>query len=124
SSTTKQGEGTLAGSKEPKVSAAMGGSPVVSDKVEVRIFDDFPRQAMLVHRFHEWIGIHLFHVPHACALPLTLEHHLGADHGGHTGSVGNRLRADFLVAGLVIADVVDDDRTRLAVLDTGDVTTD
>src|SRR5688572_20420006 len=73
SSTTKQGDGTRLASKFLNVVAA-----IFSDKVESRLFDNLPWQAVNVHVRHERIGIHLLDIPHAGFGPLLLEHQFGA----------------------------------------------
>src|SRR5688572_22444430 len=75
SSTTKQGEATRLASKFLNVLAA-----ICSDKVESRLFDDLPGQAVGIHIGHERIGIHLLDIPHTGLGPFLLEHQLGADH--------------------------------------------
>ncbi len=105
------------------MSAAICGA-WASDKVEVRIFDDFPRQAVHVHRRHKGIGIHLLDVPDAGALPLAFQHHLRADHRRYAGGVGNRLGHHFAVALLMVADLIYDDLAWLAVFQAGDMAAD
>ena len=76
-----------------------------------------PGQAVDIEIGHEGIGIELFHVPDAGLAPHAGGDHLGADHGGHAGGIGNGLRAHLPVAFLMIADIVDVDGLFLAVLD-------
>src|SRR5882724_8098536 len=78
---------------------------------------DVPGQATGGHVGEEWIGIELFHVEYAGALPRAAHHHRRAGHRWHAGRVRHRLRAHFLVRLGVVADVVDEVALALAVLD-------
>src|SRR5690606_23707520 len=120
SSTTKQGDGTLRGSKPAKVSA-LGtwdmGSSAGSGEVEARFHDHLPGQSVVVQIRHEGIGVHLFHVPHTGLHPLAFQHHLGADHGRYARGIGNGLGQHLAVAVLMVLDVEHHSTARLAVLD-------
>jgi len=50
-------------------------------------------------------------------MPLAGQHHDGADHRRHAGGVANRLGLNFLVAGFVIANIVNIDLLTLAILE-------
>lgn len=83
-----------------------------------------PGQAALVELFHEWIRIALFHVPDAWLEPFTGRQHGAPDGRRYASRVADSLGFDLGEALLVIADVVDENLTRLAVFDAGDFATD
>ena len=76
-------------------------------------FNDLPRQAVLVQGLHEWIRVELFHIEDALATPLARQHHLGTNHRRHTRRITDCLGLHFLVALLVVADIVDVNRLGL-----------
>ena len=69
---------------------------------------------------HKSIRIELFDVPNPRFAPRMLENLLSSNHGWDTGGVGNGLGADFGVARLVVADVVNVDRLRFSIFGAGD----
>ena len=69
---------------------------------------------------HKSIRIELFDVPNPRFAPRMLENLLSSNHGWDTGGVGNGLGADFGVARLVVADVVDVDCLGFSVFGPGD----
>src|SRR5690606_17929792 len=78
-----------------------------------------PGQTIDIQIFHEGIRIKLFHVPDAWLLPFSFQDHLGSDHSRYTGGVGNCLRFNLFVTGLVITHVVDKHRAFNTVFHTG-----
>ena len=86
--------------------------------------DLMPGQAVAADLLHEGIGVELLDVEDAFALPGAGEDHLGAEHGGHAGGVGNGLGADLLEAFGVVAVVIDIVGALLAVLDALDLAAD
>ena len=76
-------------------------------------------QAVLIQCIQIRIGIKLLDSVHALGGPLAGEQHQGTAHGGHAGGVADSLRAHFLVALLMVADVVDIVGLILAVLFAG-----
>ena len=77
-------------------------------------------QAVLVQSIQIRVRIKLFHGVHALGGPLAGQQHQRAAHGRHTGGVADGLRADLLVALLMVADVVDVVGLFLAVLFAGE----
>ncbi len=77
-------------------------------------------QAVLVQCVQIRVRIELFHGVDALGGPLAGQQHQCAAHGRHTGGVADGLRADLLVALLVVADVVDVVGLFLAVLLAGE----
>ena len=65
-----------------------------------------PRKSPLVQCVHKRIGIKLFNVVNTGLLPLTCHYHHSAYHSGNAGSIAYCLRADLLVAFLVVTAVV------------------
>ena len=76
-------------------------------------------QAVLVQRIQERIGVELLNGIYAGLGPFAGQHHQGAAHGRHTGGVADGLTADFAVAFLMVADVIDIVGFILAVLFAG-----
>ena len=77
-------------------------------------------QAVLVQCIQIRIGIKLLDGVHTLGVPLAGEQHQRAAHGGHAGGVADGLRAYFLVALLMVTDVVDVVGLILAVLLAGE----
>ena len=67
-------------------------------------------QAVLVQSVQIRVRIKLFHSVHALGGPLAGQQHQRAAHGRHTGGVADGLRADLLVALLMVADGVEPSR--------------
>jgi len=86
--------------------------------------NDFPRETAQVELFHEWVWIALLHIPNTWRFPEAFQNHLCSDHRGDSSGVADGLTGHFLVAGFVVADVVDEDALLLSVLITDNVTTD
>ena len=83
-----------------------------------RFVDAFvPRKAVFADFCEERIRVEFFHVEHACALPLAGEDHLGTEHAGYAGGVGDGLRAHFLETFGMVAVVPNVLGAFLAVLD-------
>lgn len=75
-----------------------------------------PRQTPLVQSIHERVWVKFFYVINARLLPLACHHHHCPNHCRNTGGVRNCLRANFLVAFLMVADVINIVRNFLAIL--------
>ena len=87
-------------------------------------FLDVPGKTALVELVHERIRVALFHVPDAWLEPLARGQHGAPDGRRYARRVADGLGFDLGEALLVIADVVDENLTRLAVFDAGDFATD
>ena len=69
--------------------------------------DDFvPGETLHGELLQERIGIKLLRVKHAAFTPAAVRHQHRADHCRHAGCVRYRLRADFFIAGFMIAHIV------------------
>ena len=83
-----------------------------------------PWQAISVEICHEGIRIKLLHIEHTGPSPDAGEHHLGADHRGDTGRVGNRLRLDLFKAATMVTDIVEHQFPRLTLVESLEDTAD
>ena len=73
-------------------------------------------ESVLIERLDERIGIELFNCVNTLLCPLACKEHESSAHCGNARSIADSLALNFLVAFLVIADIVDVIGLVLAVL--------
>ena len=91
---------------------------------EHRILIYYPRQAVLVEHIHVRIRIELVGREYARLLPDAVDNERCTDHCRYARRVADSLAAEFLVALLMVADVIDEELLLFAVLAAREDTTD
>ena len=75
-----------------------------------------PRQTMRVEHCHKRVRVELFEIKHTRLHPCAVQHQCRANHCRYTGCISDSLRANLSESRLMVADVIQVDRARRAVL--------
>src|SRR5699024_6557792 len=67
----------------------------------------FPRKSPFVQRIHKRIRIKLLDIVHSRFIPCSCHQHHRSDHRRNTCGIGHCLRAYFLIAFLMVADIIE-----------------